>query len=164
MPQLPSLPSTDELLPGASFSDRFAIVVTGQALDAATSAGRAFCNRPAWIGWLMALRNLLVRPFGLKTRPTDVPPRQERLGMFPVFSQSASRVVFGLDDRHLDFRLLVEVEDLGEGRQEVSASTLVRPHNRFGRAYLAVVMPFHRIIVPAMLAQVANAGASGRRR
>lgn len=164
MPQLPSLHSTDELLPGASFSDRFAIVVTGQALDAATSAGRAFCNRPAWIGWLMALRNLLVRPFGLKTRPTDVPPRQERLGMFPVFSQSASRVVFGLDDRHLDFRLLVEVEDLGEGRQEVSASTLVRPHNRFGRAYLAVVMPFHRIIVPAMLAQVANAGASGRRR
>ena len=156
MPAKPSLANADDVLPGASFADRFAIVVTGQSLDAATSAGRAFGNRPAWIGALMALRNLLVRPFGLKTRDADLSPQLERKGMFPVLSQSKSRMVLGLDDRHLDFRILLEVRELGEGRQEISASTLVRPHNLFGRAYLAVVMPFHNIIVPAMLAQVAK--------
>lgn len=156
MPAVPSLTNADDVLPGASFTDRFAIVVTGQSLDAATSAGRAFGNRPAWIGALMALRNLLVLPFGLKTRDADLSPQLERKGMFPVLSQSKSHMVLGLDDRHLDFRILLEVRELGEGRQEISASTLVRPHNLFGRAYLAVIMPFHNIIVPAMLAQVAK--------
>ncbi|MGL4560515.1 MAG: DUF2867 domain-containing protein, partial [Afipia sp.] len=32
--------------------------------------------------------------------------------------------------------------------------TLVMTHNLLGRAYLATIMPFHRIIVPAMLRQV----------
>ncbi len=154
MPMVPSLSNADQFLPGASFTDRFAIVVTGQSLDAATSASRAFGRRPAWIGALMGLRDLLVRPFGLKTRDADL--ELERKGMFPVLSQSKTRMVLGLDDRHLDFRLLVEVRELGEGRQEVSAATLVRPHNLLGRAYLCAVMPFHKIIVPAMLAQVAK--------
>lgn len=104
----------------------------------------------------MALRNLLVWPFGLKTREAELSPQLGRKGMFPVLSQSQSRMVLGLDDSHLDFRILVEIKELGEGRQEISASTLVRPHNLFGRVYLAIVMPFHNIIVPAMLAQVAK--------
>ena len=74
--------------------------------------------------------------------------------MFPVISQSAAQVVLGLNDRHLDFRVLVEVEELGMGQQAVTASTAVRTHNLLGRVYLAIVKPFHRIIVPAMLAQV----------
>ncbi|WP_432286075.1 DUF2867 domain-containing protein [Aminobacter sp. BA135] len=155
MPVMPSLANTDDLLPGASFSDRFVIIVTGQSLDAATSASRAFGRKPAWIGALMALRHVLVRPFGLKTREEDI-STAERKGMFPVIDQSASQIVLGLDDRHLDFRLLVEVREMGEGRQEVSALTLVKPHNMFGRVYLAIVTPFHKIIVPAMLAQVAK--------
>lgn len=61
--------------------------------------------------------------------------------------------MLGLDDRHLDFRIVVEVTELGAGRQ-VAASTIVKTHNLLGRTYLAVVKPFHRIIVPAMLAQV----------
>jgi hypothetical protein len=156
MPAAQSRSNTDELLPGASFTDRFAVVVGGQSLDAVTAAERMLRDRPAWINWLMVLRNLMVRPFGLKTRAADLSPQQKRMGMFPVFSQSASRVVLGLDDRHLDFRLVVDVKELGQGRQQISASTLVAPHNRLGRTYLAIVMPFHRVIVPAMLAQVTD--------
>ncbi|GAA4123833.1 DUF2867 domain-containing protein [Aminobacter aganoensis] len=156
MPVVQCLSDTDEILPGTSFADRYAVVVGGQSLDAMTSAERAIVNGPAWIGRLMMLRNLLVRPFGLKTGHGDLPPKQKLVGMFPVISEAPERMVLGLDDRHLDFRLLVEVRELGAGRQEVSATTLVRPHNRFGRIYLAVVMPFHRIIVPAMLARVAG--------
>jgi hypothetical protein len=106
MPVVQRLSSADELLPGASFTDRFAVVVSGQSLDAVTAAERAFRDRPAWINRLMVLRNLMVRPFGLKTRAADLPPQQKRMGMLPVYSQSASRVVLGLDDRHLDFRLV----------------------------------------------------------
>lgn len=157
MPVVQCLSNPDELLPGTSFADRYAMVVSGQSLDAMTAAERAIVNVPAWIGRLMMLRNLLVRPFGLKNGHADLPGQQERVGMFPVISEAPARVVLGLDDRHLDFRLVVEVKELGEGRQEVGATTLVRPHNRFGRIYLAVVMPFHRIIVPAMLARVDDA-------
>jgi Protein of unknown function (DUF2867) len=38
----------------------------------------------------------------------------------------------------------------------VIATTLVRTHNWVGRAYLAVIMPFHRVIVRTMLAQAAR--------
>ena len=77
-----------------------------------------------------------------------------RFGIFPLISQFPGKVVLGLDDRHLDFRVLVEVRDLGSGRQEVAATTIVKTHNWLGRAYLVIIMPFHRIVVPAMLAQI----------
>ncbi|MGY4574689.1 hypothetical protein ACVWY5_007759 [Bradyrhizobium sp. USDA 3256] len=35
--------------------------------------------------------------------------------------------------------------------RSITATTLVHTHNWFGRAYLAVILPFHRLIVPAML-------------
>lgn len=143
-----------DILPAAQFFDRYSIEVDGQNLDARTAAARVMLRRPAWIGWLMALRNLMVRPFGLKAGPTDIPAGQEQIGFFPLIDETPSAVVLGLDDRHLDFRLLVEVDELGGGRQSVSASTFVATHNLLGRAYLAIVMPFHRVIVPAMLSRV----------
>ncbi len=79
---------------------------------------------------------------------------QPSIGFFPVISRSAEKLVLGVDDRHLDFRLVVEVSELGEGVQEVVASTVVKTHNPFGRTYLEIIKPFHRMIVPAMLAQI----------
>lgn len=153
-PVVKPFPSPGRLLAGASFADSFAITVDGLGLDAVDATRRAFERVPAWVSRLMALRNLMVRPFRLKTGASDVDASRGRIGFFPVLSQSPSEVVLGLDDRHLDFRVSVQVRELGVGRQEVSASTAVRPHNVFGRAYLFVVKPFHRAIVPAMLAQV----------
>ena len=148
------LPEPGILLSGASFGDSFTVTTEGQHLDAPEATRRAFEHTPEWVSCLMALRNFLVRPFHLKT---DVDARRasaSRIGFFPVLSQSPTEVVLGLDDRHLDFRVSVEVRELGGGRQEISASTAVKPHNLFGRTYLAVVKPFHRVIVPAMLEQV----------
>jgi hypothetical protein len=156
MPVVPVFPDAAQILPGASFAVKFTVVVHGQRLDVGTAAERVFRHRPSWIGALMTLRNVMVRPFGLKTRDEDLAPELERKGMFPVLSQSGQRMVLGLDDHHLDFRLLVELTELGGGRQEVSATTLVKPHNWLGRTYLTIVLPFHRIIVPAMLARAAK--------
>lgn len=142
-------------LPGASFSDRYQRIVEGRGLDAIGAAELAFSRSPAWVSTLMALRNALVRPFGLKGTSNDLPPKLRRIGIFPLISHTPSHAVLGLDDRHLDFRVVIEIKELGEGRQQVSAATLVRPHNLYGRMYLAAVLPFHRLIVPAMLDRVA---------
>ena len=147
------------LLPDADFADAFALAIAGK-LNANEAAQRAFGRVPAWVSWLMALRNRLVRPFGLKTAVDDN-LRVARIGYFPVVEANESRVVLGFPDRHLDFRVVVVAESLHEGTL-VTATTLVRTHNRFGRVYLAFVRPFHRVIVPAMLRQVKKSDAISR--
>jgi Protein of unknown function (DUF2867) len=144
----------DRVLPGAQFTDSYALTVHGLSLDAVSATQRVMGRTPGWITWLMAARNLAAKPFGLKTELDRTGRPDKTIGWFPVLDQSASEVVLGLDDRHLDFRILIEVKELGTGKQEVTASTAVKTHNLIGRVYLAIVKPFHRIIVPAMLAQV----------
>jgi hypothetical protein len=143
----------ESLLPGAQFGDAFALTVTGQSLNAMTAASRAFGRAPAWINGLLRLRNCVVAPFGLQTGQLEIGPSAARVGIFPLLSQSDRQIVMGLDDRHLDFRLRVDVADLGQGQQCVTATTVVKTHNLAGRIYLRVILPFHRIIVKTMLAQ-----------
>jgi hypothetical protein len=42
-----------------------------------------------------------------------------------------------------------------DSSQQITATTLVKTHNLFGRIYLAIILPFHRLIVPAMLRKIA---------
>lgn len=63
-----------------------------------------------------------------------------------MISQTPERVVLGFDDKHLDFRLVVDSTG-----GEITGTTLIRTHNLLGRAYLAAVLPFHHLIVRAML-------------
>lgn len=145
-----------QLLPEANFADAFSLVVDDPGLDAVAAAHRAMERPPGWIVSLMALRDLLVRPLGLRTRHDQPLMRTERIGGFPVLSQTPQRVVMGLDDQHLDFRLAVDVAELDARRREVTATTLVKTHNRLGRAYLTLILPFHRRIVPGIMARVAR--------
>jgi Protein of unknown function (DUF2867) len=101
------------------------------------------------------LRNLIVAPFGLKTSGAGEARTRGTIGLFPVLSETADRVVAGFDDNHLDFRVIVDVAACDVG-QQVTATTLVRTHNWLGRTYLAIIMPFHRLVVRAMLRQVIN--------
>jgi hypothetical protein len=73
-----------------------------------------------------------------------------------VVSATREQLVAGFDDQHLDFRIVVEVAPAGNTRQQITSTTLVRTHNLLGRVYLAIVMPFHRVIARAMLRQVAT--------
>jgi hypothetical protein len=144
---------TRPLLAGAQFSDAFSVAVDDTALDARAAAERMLGYRPRWIAALMALRNHLVTPFGLKTPSPKRQTASDTVGIFPVLSETPVRLVAGFDDSHLDFRVVVDVASTGAGRQ-VTATTLVKTHNGLGRAYLAVILPFHRIIVRAMLRHV----------
>lgn len=141
------------LLPGADFADAFSSTIDDPSLDAVAAAQRTIDRPPGWISSLMRLRNMIVRPLGLRTGEDASYARAERIGIFPVLSRTPERVVLGLDDRHLDFRLAIDVVPLDDRRREVTTTTLVQTHNRLGRAYLALIRPFHRRIVPAMMAQ-----------
>ena len=145
---------TGALLPGAQFADAFRITVDGTALDARQAAEKMLGRGPRWIETLMRLRNRMVAPIGLK-RPLPAAPRAaDTIGRFPVVSETPHRLVAGFDDKHLDFRVVVDVAAAGQG-QSVTATTLVLTHNLLGRGYLAIILPFHRLIARAMLRQVA---------
>jgi Protein of unknown function (DUF2867) len=130
------------------------VAVDGTALDARGAAQKMLGRQPRWITALMALRDYLVTPFGLKTSEANNTTTTDAIGIFPVLSQSPARLVAGFDDSHLDFRVVVDVANAGPG-QQVTATTLVLTHNRLGRMYLAIILPFHRLIVRSMLRQVA---------
>ncbi|MGY3441393.1 MULTISPECIES: DUF2867 domain-containing protein [unclassified Bradyrhizobium] len=143
------------LLAGAQFADAFRIATTRADLDARRAAEAMVTRQPRWAEWLIALRNLLVAPLGLKTSGATEGVARDMIGIFPVVSETPERLVAGFNDKHLDFRLVVDIAPVdvasaGSARN-ITATTLVLTHNWFGRAYLAVIMPFHRLIVPAML-------------
>jgi hypothetical protein len=144
---------TAVLLTGAQFADAFRIDVDGTGLDARHAAQRMMGRSPRWVEILVSLRNALVKPFGLKSSGAGERAPGGVIGLFPVLSETPDRLIAGFDDAHLDFRVVVDVRASDEG-QQVTATTVVRTHNLLGRTYLAIILPFHRRIVPAMLRQV----------
>jgi Protein of unknown function (DUF2867) len=141
-------------LAGAQFADAFRIAVDGPPLDARMAAQRMMGRSPRWIETLLSLRHALVAPFGLKTSGAGDQGAGGLIGIFPVLTETPHRLVAGFNDSHLDFRVVVDVTASGRG-QQVTATTLVRTHNFLGRAYLAIIMPFHRLVVRSLLRQVA---------
>src|SRR4029453_15242001 len=118
---------------------------------------------PRWAEALVALRNLLMAPLGLRTSGAGLVPPRDMIGIFPVVSERPGRLIAGFNDRHLNFRVVVDVTPSG-GVRQVTATTLVKTHNWFGRTYLATIMPFPRLTVPPLLRQVAARGAGGKLR
>ena len=143
----------ETLLAGADFADAWRVAVDDTGLDARTAAERLFTRNPRWIDALLRLRNTLVSPFGLKTSGAGEPAPGGIIGLFPVVSETPERLVAGFNDRHLDFRVVVDVGALEHGRQ-VTLTTLVRTHNLPGRLYLCMVMPFHRLIARTLLQRI----------
>jgi hypothetical protein len=149
-------PYPDRLLPGANFGDTYSLAVNGLKLNALGASQLVFGRGPGLVKCLLALRNLIVKPFGLTPGRERVRHASPHIGFFPVISQSTDHVLLGLDDRHLNFRVSIEVKECGAGWQEISVSTAIKTYNLLGRVYLAIVKPFHWIVVPAMLMQVGS--------
>lgn len=110
---------------------------------------------PRWVERLLSLRDLLVRPFGLRrTAPAGpgglrLEPGQ-RVGPFVVFAVDDAEVLLGDDDTHLGFRTSFAVRPRSGGAEGV-CTTVVRYDNAFGRAYFTVIRPFHHLVVAALL-------------
>lgn len=142
-------------------------------------------NPPPGVGWLMAVRNFLVRPLGLRTSPLGCPvssllaEQSSNLfgGQYPVIDQRVSaddtlaQVVLGADDKHLRFRSSVSARLAAGDQIEVVLATRVCCTNAFGRFYMACISAVHRrYIAPTMLRmavthalQARSAVAGGKR-
>lgn len=118
---------------------------------------------PKWFEGLFALRNKMVSVFKLKTPATVLEEQRagcdgsegKRAGMFKIFGQTPAEIVLGEDDKHLDVRISLFLEQNGpdEGEKKVTVTTVVKLHNRLGKCYFFFVKPFHRMFVPLLLKQ-----------
>lgn len=126
-------------------------------------------NPPASVSRMMALRNALVRPLGLRTSPLGCPVSSLLSrhaadtfdGRFPVLAQSVeerhAQVILGADDKHLRFRSCVAVRVVDVAHIELSLGTRVHCRNLFGHVYIALIERVHRHHVsPAMLRMAAG--------
>lgn len=141
------------VLSGAQFIDAFRVEIGAAALNAREACTRMVLHGPRWLDALLRLRNILVRPFGLKTSGEGAPAPGGLIGLFPVLSETPERLVAGFDDSHLDFRIVVDISGNAASRQ-VTSTTLVRTHNLLGRTYLTLIMPFHKLVVRSMMGRI----------
>ena len=58
---------------------------------------------PGWARVLLILRKVFTAPFGLDNTGPDV---ADKVGIFPVESETPTELIAGFNDRHLDFSLL----------------------------------------------------------
>ncbi|MFJ9518138.1 DUF2867 domain-containing protein [Kitasatospora sp. NPDC101801] len=133
-------------LPRIDYRDAYAVTLPpGSSADPEEWIRRLFTGSPSWIGRLMRLRDALVRPFGLRTgdRRSAAP--------FPTLLVTDREVVFGTDDRHLDFRASVHTDG-----SDLTVSTVVQFHNALGRAYFRPVRPFHHALIRSLLRHAAS--------
>ncbi len=153
-----TLPHPD--LPEADWADSYSVRLDRNDLVPMEVASELMGRAPRWVGALLKIRNVIVALFGLKSAELAL-TGQDKIGGFPVIDHDGERVLLGFDDRHLDFRIIVAVEAEGNGHQHVSLTTLVKRHNLFGRIYIFVVTPFHKLIVKTFLKRfVATKGVS----
>ncbi len=142
--ELPASSRLNDFINADDFLDCYAVESSLSPRDAAEIA----LSFPWWVRCLMTLRNILVKPFGLTTEADDA---REKLGIFPLDSETENELIAGFNDKHLEFRLSVLSH---EGR--IHLATWVKTHNLGGRLYLAAVMPFHIVIIRSALNRVAR--------
>jgi hypothetical protein len=145
----------------ADFVDAFGIELPHVSeLDAEALARAAFEHAAPWVAVVLRLRDALVRPLGLKTTASLSRAGGERIGFFRVFARHPDEIILGEDDAHLDFRVSLLLHPPGaSGNRRVSVSTVVFQHGRLGRVYLALIEPFHRLVVRSALRRIERRAA-----
>ena len=161
---LPAESRATHYYPTTDLADAYSVALPAAAsADPVTLARHLLTRQPPWVEHLMTVRDALVGRLGIKTsgqlRDAPVAPRQQRVGIFRLYETHAAEVLLGEDDKHLDFRVSVLTRGVpgGPGRQVV-VSTVVHCHNLLGRSYIALIAPFHRLVVRSMLARAGRNG------
>jgi len=158
-------------LPGSSllnnfvhdYADGYSVKLNVKDLTIEQVCKVFFVSGPSWVDALFALRNRIVALVGLKTSAPEKNRKQlfdgfnceigQQLGLFKVFDKNEREVILGEDDKHLDFRVSLYLDRLNN---TLTVSTLVKVHNRLGWLYFLPVKPVHKLIVPAMVKEMAG--------
>lgn len=123
-----------------------------------------FGHHPGWLKGLLVARHGAGRALGLAgasagdilhPTPRNIYAVGETIGPWPIFALERNELVVGRDNAHLDFRVSILKE---EGGASAAVSTLCHARNRMGRAYLALILPFHRAGMRHLLDRAVAAG------
>lgn len=137
------------------FADAYSAQVDRCYVDAEQAARAVFADPPHTVRCLMALRNGIVAPFGLKASIDFSDRGLGKIDVFPIISSTNAEVVVGGDDKHLDFRIWISIQPGAKG-SEVTISTLVKINHLLGRVYLFAIMPFHKRLSRSLLQLAVN--------
>ncbi|MCV2370629.1 DUF2867 domain-containing protein [Roseateles oligotrophus] len=147
---------------GADFSDSYRFASAEPEASALEQFLTLSARTPAWMNFLMSLRNQVVGWVGLKDlggmavsdsrKPASSYRPGDRVGIFTLQYADDREVILEDRDKHLH----VQVSLFRLGEAELQMSTVVHIHNRLGRLYMSVVGPVHGLIVPMMLRQRGN--------
>lgn len=119
-------------------------------------------HQPRWLKLLFKLRNIIVKPFGLKGNELKIERFKECIysggtyNMVTVPAKRPDETVIILNDKHLEAALSVHIKGIEGNRRKVTTSTVVHFHNNLGRTYFFVIHPFHNIVVRSMLKRSVN--------
>ena len=164
-----SIPAESAVLrayPTTHLADAYSIRLPDHTVaDPLLLARFLFSQQPSWVARLMRVRDALVSAFGLKTAnqllASPASNRSDRVHIFRIYATGQDEVILGEDDSHLDFRLSVRYQAGGlEGSRapHLVVSTVVHCHNLLGRLYIALIAPFHRLVIKSGLRRAARIG------
>jgi Protein of unknown function (DUF2867) len=154
-----------EAVQSAWFSDSYRAELRNPALSVADLFEAVLGHHPRWARTLLAVRNRLAGWVGLDVPPEETIRQFERkpdyaigdlIGPWPIFALSDTELIAGRDNHHLDFR--VSVLKLAGPKPTVAISTICNVHNRFGKAYLFFIAPFHRMAMRHLMRRAVSAG------
>ena len=163
---------------GVDHQDTFSMVISGLNFNQFSASQllelilEGFLqNAPRGVSRIMLIRNILVKPLGLRTSPLGCPVSsllsdnnsQLFANQYPVLDQSINKpdtfaeVILGANDKHLKFRSCIGVQVLNENEVEITLGTFVHYHNTFGKYYMYAIDYVHRhYIAPALLRNAAD--------
>ena len=154
------------LVEAAYFRDAYKAGVSREGARVIEVFHAIFAHHPMGIKLVLVLRNRIASFCGQEapTAPEIMRPTfkssyavGDKIGPWPIYSLTASELVAGRDNKHLDFRLSVLRLTEASGASVV-VSTVCVVHNAFGKAYLFFIIPFHKWGVRRLIARAAKLG------
>jgi hypothetical protein len=150
----------------ADFRDSYRAPLRDADADVVDLFHAVFAHHPMWMKSLLMARNGVMRRLGVEapTAAEILQPNTEgpyvvgdTIGVWPIFVLTPTELIAGRDERHLDFRLSV-LKSQDSAGPNVVISTICNAHNRFGRMYLRVIVPFHKLGVQHLIRQAMRTG------
>ena len=142
----------------ADYSDAYECCVdVGLEVPAEDLLVAIWTDFPGWVIFLLKLRNLLVKPLGLKGAEDfgrgffEKCIRHGECGeMVSVPAKSCDEAVLRVIDKHLTFHMSIQIKR-GMAKSLVLVNTLVNFNNSLGRFYFFWIKPFHALVVKSMI-------------
>ena len=158
--KLPQSSALNKFIADKDFVDCYSAQIQHSEQSIDDLARGAQFKMPKWAIPLLLLRNIIVKPLGLKTtfegqqsRTGTINPG-EYVNFFHVAERHDNEVIMGGDDKHLDYRVSVFRDN--KVPETLYVATWVHRNNWLGHAYLFFVLPFHKAIVSNMTKNIAK--------